>query len=243
MYDRFKDKKVHYEYDFFSLCIPHYNKLQKIVADMILKYISSNFDKKDKIQLLDLWVWTWLWLQYVTSVLNNNNINYSIDAVDNNSKMLQLLKTKITLNKIVWNISLIESDAFTYLSERMNQYHFIYSWWMIHNFLQKDKSKIHKLIYQTLKEKWCFINVDKIALDSSRQQQKNLERQIQKFDLLTKYWKKDLRAERIEHYNEDEYDNRRMEEKSMIKKLRTIWFKNIEILHRHHLEAILQCNK
>lgn len=236
-YHRFKNDITNTDYDIFPNAVPHYEKLQKVMAQKIYEHVKKSSTKE--IRIADLWTWSWIWLQQVSTLLEKHWYSVHYDAIDNDENILNSLKKKVENKTITWNIDIYNADVFEFLQNNHNTYDVIFSWRLIHNFLQNQKSIVHQHIFNALRSWWLFINLDKIAADSQSIQSERLIRQLQQFEIFKSLWRNDLYEEWTEHYKQDEQADRLMKKTPLIKQLTKTWFTSVSITEREKLEAIV----
>jgi len=109
----------------------------------------------------------------------------------------------------------------------------------MHNFPRPDKKKLFEKTYERLSTQGTFIMMDKVYVDKEEEREKSLKMQLERY----RYLSPDLKKEITDHEILDASDEYRMDELSTIETLKTIGFKNIQIIDRVERDVILIAEK
>lgn len=223
------------EYALFSLACPHFDTLQETIK----KEISQKYDcsKKEIIRVLEIGCGS----GYTTKKILSADKRITILAIDNEQVMLgqanELLHSYVENKKL----KLIHEDALNYLREIPSQsIDTVVSAFTLHNFKREYRNNVLTEIYRILTEEGLFINGDKYALDNKFKHKQNLEWQLKQFEKkFSEVNRPDLISEWTKHYLEDDKSEVIMTESNFKNELTKIGFKNIKLVYREKMEAIL----
>jgi len=223
------------EYALFSLACPHFDTLQETIKKEITKKYESS--EKEIIQVLEIGCGS----GYTTKKILSADKRITVLAIDNEQVMLsqanELLYSYVENKKL----KLIQGDALNYLRELPSQsMNAVVSAFTLHNFRKEYRNKVLTEIYRILTEEGLFINGDKYALDNKFKHKQNLEWQLKQFEKkFSEINRPDLISEWIKHYLEDDKSEVIMRESDSKKELTKIGFKNINLVYREKMEAVL----
>jgi len=229
MINRFSGE-IWIKYSLFKKVCPHYIELHNIVLNKI-KSETRGIIKND-IKIIEAGWWDW----YTTKVILDSDSRITVFSIDNDEKMTKILKKNFWKNT---RVKILFDDILSFLQkQKTNSFDAFVSGFTLHNFNYKYRKLVLIEIYRVIRSGWFFINADKYAISNVSEHRKNLDWQLNKFklfdnDLLEKEW--------IKHYIVDEKEDIIMFEKKKINDLKNIWFKNIKIIYRKKMEAIIFC--
>lgn len=227
------------EYELFKLACPHFEELENTIG----KVIKNSFQNKNlkEIKIVEIGCGP----GYTTLIILDSNKRTKIIAVDNESKMIkqakEILKKFIDSNRV----KLIKADALEFLKKQnSDSFDIFVSGFTLHNFPTKFRDRVIKEIYRVLKSEGIFVNADKYALNDRQKHKKSLNWQLQQFkNEYTKINRLDLIKEWTNHYLEDDQPKIIMEESDSIKSMSKIGFKEIKIVFRKQMDAVLFAKK
>ena len=231
--------KIGEEYELFRLACPHFQELE----DTLGRIIREQFQDKsfEEIKVLEIGCGS----GYTTLIILNSNNRTRIVAVDNESVMIE--QAKEILNEFVENnrVELIEGDALEFLKKQdSDSFEVFASGFTLHNFTKNYRGKVIKEIYRVLKPEGIFVNADKYAIDDESKHKQSLNWQLQQFKReYSKINRPDLIKEWISHYLEDNKPEVIMKESESIKSMSKIGFRDIKIVFRKQMEAVLFAEK
>jgi tRNA (cmo5U34)-methyltransferase len=182
---------------------------------------------------------------YSTEQILKQNKTSFIYAIDNEKIMIS--KAKVYLDKYLKNkqVKLVYADALEYIKgSKNNSFDMIFSCQVLHNLDSKYRSKLFTEIYNKLKPRGLFIDIDKIQKNDVKEQLKDIKFDLRK--LITRLYilkKKDLIINWVFHYLEDNLPNVILLKKDFFKELKKNKFKNIKIIERIGTTAILTAKK
>ena len=231
--------KIGEEYELFKLACPYFQELEETLG----RIIREQFQDKsfEEIKVLEIGCGS----GYTTLIILNSNNRTRIVAVDNESVMIE--QAKEILNEFVENnrVELIEGDALEFLKKQdSDSFEVFASGFTLHNFTKNYRKKVIKEIYRVLKPEGIFVNADKYAIDDESKHKQSLNWQLQQFKIeYSKINRPDLIKEWISHYLEDNKPEVIMKESESIKSMSKIGFRDIKIVFRKQMEAVLFAEK
>jgi tRNA (cmo5U34)-methyltransferase len=235
------------EYDLWAKAVPHYEQMQEQLARYLALFLS--WDER-KWSIYDSCKELWCGTGYTTKkiienlkYLNNNSTN--LYAIDNEDIMLQQAEMNLETVISPWRVCLVKADILQYLQWIESQSsRSIASAMTIHNLDVSYRSKVLEKIYDWLVRWWLFINADKYALDNSYEHQASLWRQLEQFQKVAREENNPaFLKERTDHYLRDNELDLLMKQQEAIDEMKRIWFKDIQIIFREQMEAILVARK
>ena len=227
------------EFDLSAIAIPHRQEMHELIGSVI----QDEFKDKDVklIEILEIGFGT----GFTTKIIAESDNRVKVFAIDNEVKMLRQAESILAPLIQEDKINLIHEDALRFLEQQdSGSYDVFVSSATLHNFEQKYRQKILEEIHRVLKPKGLFINADKYALDDENQHKESLNWQLQEFkNKLSPLNRQDLVGEWTQHYLDDDKPERIMKELKSIELMKSLGFKDIEIIFRKHMEAILIARK
>ena len=219
------------EYDFFRRAIPHYDKMQQIVAKTIA---SAGCEK-----ILEIGTG----VGDTTLALLETNKRAYITSIDNEPQMLQQAQRLLASYIENGRLTLVKADALSYIrctpSDSIDG---VASAFTIHNFSRGYREVLFDEIFHSLKSGGVFVNGDKYAQDGidyaiSFDAEMSLLRQM-----ASKINRQELFEEWHKHYLEDEHPDVIMREKNSLDLLKRIGF-SVKIVYRELMEAVICAQK
>ena len=236
--DRFRGKAGE-EYALFRLACPHFDELEQTIS----RAIHENFKDKplDEIRTLELGCGP----GYTTSFILDADRRTKVTAVDNERIMISQAQKNLQEFTEKERVVLVEQDALEFLKwQQSSSFDVFASGFTLHNFLEEFRNEVIREIYRVLKPEGLFINADKYALDNTLTHKETLAWQLGEFSRkYTEIDRPDLADIRIRHYLEDNQDTVIMKEWASLSFMQDIGFRNMEILFRKQMEAVLSAMK
>lgn len=219
------------EYELFKLACPHYDVLQKTLAEEILKSVNDR-----KAEALELGCGP----GYTTYEVLRKVPNIRITSVDNESTMIK--KAKYVLSEFIKEskVQLIEQDALEYLkNQKKNSFDVFFSAFTLHNLKKDYREELLKELHRVLKDKGIFVNADKYANNDPSEHLDDLNWQINNFNVYDKGGRADLKEVWTKHYKEDNKEEIIMIEDEAMKQMKEIGYEGIKKVFREKMEAII----
>jgi tRNA (cmo5U34)-methyltransferase len=238
-----EDKRFHgkagEEYDLFKLACPHFEELENTLG----KIIKEQFQDKNnsEIKVIEIGCGP----GFTTLIILDSDERTKIVAVDNELVMIkqaqEILKDPINSERV----QLVENDALEFLKKQSSDSFDVFaSGFTLHNLPKNFREEIIKEVYRVLKPEGIFVNADKYALDDESEHKQSLNWQLQQFkEKYSQINRPDLIEEWTNHYLEDEKPTVIMKESEAMKSMSKIGFKNIKIVFREQMDAVLFAEK
>ena len=238
-----EDKRFHgkagEEYELFKLVCPHFKELENALGKTVKEQFQDNELKEIKVIEIGCGP------GYTTLIILESDDRTKIVAVDNEPVMIEqakeILKDFINNNRV----ELIEADALEFLKKQSSDSFDVFaSGFTLHNFPKEVREKVIKEIYRVLKPEGVFVNADKYALDNESEHKQSLNWQLQQFkEKYSQIKRPDLIQEWTSHYLEDDKPRMIMKESESMKSMSKIGFKDIKIVFRKQMDAVLLAKK
>ena len=164
----------------------------------------------------------------------------SIVAVDNEPLMIQKIQQRFNQFQDNEILSIIQADILSFLKMCSSEsFDFIISGFTLHNMLASYRFDVLKEVYRVLRSGGKLLDADKIAQRGGSHTQAR-ERQINRFiEVLGSAKRWDLLEKTILHYMTDDEPNRiRYEDEATVELLK-IGFKDVKLLNRQDMDAII----
>lgn len=239
MMDKRFQGKTGKEFDLSAIAIPHRQEMQELIGATIQKEFKNK--SINQIKVLEIGFGT----GFTTQILAKSDKRVNVFAIDNEIKMLKQAESNLAPLIQEDKIKLIHNDALAFLVEQdSNSYDVFASSETLHNFEHEYRQKILKEIYRILKPNGFFINADKYALDDENKHKESLNWQLREFqNKLAPLGREDLIKEWTKHYLDDDKPERIMKESKSIELMKALGFKDVGIIFRKQMEAILIARK
>lgn len=238
-YDRFSGVLGKY-YNLRSLAMPYHEKFQDTVKETLARFAGEHPDLPE-LKVLEVGTGTGL-----TSVrILEADPRIKLATVDVDANLIE--KAKQVLSDMLERIEFINRDILSVLQEMEDQsIDAMASALAIHNFPSDYREQMMKELARVLKSGGLFVNADKYALDDSEAHAKSLKEQIDSFDMFDKMDISEvdipaLKQGWIKHYQDDE--RTKITEHEQIKMLEDIGFKDIKVIFRESMEAVITAIK
>lgn len=225
------------EYNLRAKAVPHHHRMQQQLAQELSKLLEGVYHR----DVIELWCGTW----YTTRALLHTDPTIRVFAVDNEPIMLQQAKNTLANELGLKRVVLVEADILKYVHhQETGTLTSIVSAMTIHNFDKAYRSAVLQRIYADLDWDGIFINADKYALDDPQAHQATLDWQIEQFEhVAEEYHIPAFAQEWTEHYLRDNEPDLLMKQQEAIDEMEKIGFKDIQIIFREQMEAILVARK
>ena len=144
------------EYELFPLCVPHHAEFQSTIANLVLeKSLAINVQWNKSLRILEIWSWTGITTRAVLNVLNNTNLDYTIDCIDNDDLMIDQRNNSVDDA----HVQIIHADINQYLDSIVGKYDIVYSSFVIHNFEKGYRELFFEKLLSVICSWWYFINL------------------------------------------------------------------------------------
>jgi len=234
-----EDKRFHgkagEEYNLFKLACPHFEELENTLG----KIIKEQFQDKNnsEIKVLEIGCGP----GFTTLIILDSDERTKIVAVDNEPVMIEQAKEILKESIDSKRVQLVEDDALEFLKKRSSDSFDVFaSGFTLHNLPKDFREEIIKEVYRVLKPEGIFVNADKYAHDDESEHKQSLNWQLQQFkEKYSQINRPDLTEEWTNHYLEDEKPAVIMKESEAMKSMSKIGFKDIKIVLRKQMNAVL----
>ncbi len=167
--------------------------------------------------------------------------NLKITCVDNEKKMTEQFCKNFKKEISEGKINLVFGDALEIINKiESKKFDAVVSALTIHNFDKEYRHDFLKEVFRILKKRGLFINADKYAHDDTREHERAIKWQWQKY---AEVFDKKLAEEWIKHDKEDEKSEKIMKEPESILALKNIGFSEIKIIYRKNMHAVIKAKK
>lgn len=226
--------KVGLEYGLALKSRPHFERLQRKIAEFIYRNSNAKFNALE----------VGGGYGYTTFYVLKRNSHLKVISLDNERKMIK--QSKIFLKDYIAakRVKLVYSDALKFLKKtNSNTFDIFFSGFTLHNIEKHERKEILKEIYRVLKNRGLFINGDKYANNNRKIHARDLNWQLKQFEVYDKIRRSDLKKEWTNHYLRDEEPDLLMKEGEAKSQMKQIGFKKIRIIFRKHMDLILVAEK
>ncbi len=177
-------------------------------------------------------------------ILKSRN-DIRLSAIDNEYQMVEGAKRYLAKWDDTPKLKIIEDDALDFLRKLENEsIDIVASVLTLHNFKKSYRDTLLIEIERVLKKKGIFVNADKYALDDPEEHNKSLHSELERFfDTFSQLKKYEVLREWVLHHIEDQSPIRVMSERVSIEQLRGLRFKNVDIIYRNIMIAVLVAQK
>jgi ubiquinone/menaquinone biosynthesis C-methylase UbiE len=221
------------DYELFVEAFPHYEILQRKIISSIDRKVDDVFN------VLEVGVGPGITTNYFFNYFKNAKIL----CVDNEIDMV--MQSKKNLLNFKHRVEIIYMDALTFLKSLEScSIDVFFSGFTLHNFDKNYRHEFLKEVYRVLSTCGQFVNGDKYALDDVSMRVEAFNWSIGRFlKVFGSYGKNSLCYDWIVHYGEDEKLNRIMIQSEAIEEMRLIGFKDLKLIYREKMEAIISAKK
>ncbi|HIH11617.1 TPA: class I SAM-dependent methyltransferase [Candidatus Woesearchaeota archaeon] len=176
-----------------------------------------------------------------TEYILRQNPKLKIIAIDRDQRMIDRLKENLPEFVKTRRLIPLTIDIFKYiLTLDDSSIDGIASSWTIHNFSQKQRTKLLHAIYRVLKPNGIFVNMDKYVLDNPQDEQRSFDEVVKR---LKEIPQPEVAAAAIQHEQEDREVDIIMKEKESLSEMAKMGFKNVQIHIRIGREVVVSCLK
>ena len=226
--------KISEKYSLYGMGSPHHDEFEEKIAEIV-----GEFSKKindEKIRLIELGCGD----GSTTICLVNADQRIVVDTIENEPSMVEQAKHNLKEFIEKGKVKIIYADVVEYLQKLENSsVDIIASGLVIHNLTGVHRTELMNEVSRVLKSGGLFVNGDKIAQSDYEKHQEDLWNQIQAYDLYLKHGLPELRKEWILHCIEDEKEDRIMYDDVEVERLKDLGFKDVKIIFRHWMDAII----
>lgn len=229
--------KAGQEYKLLLRTIPYYGQFEGMIDKAIKKHFKKSLQKK--LTVVEIGTGTGI----TTKKILDADKRTLVISIDNEPVMAN--QARINLAKYHKRVKFIINDALKFLKTMPeNSFDCISSAATIHNFDRKYRLNLLKNCYRVLKRGGLFVNADKYAYDNKREFQKTLDWQTEMYyKEFSKIKRPDLIKEWVKHEDFDKKSNILMCQNKSIGQMKKIGFKNVKIIYRKHMHAVLVAEK
>lgn len=183
------------EYQLFQLAVPHHERLQNIVKEVL----SNHFNDRLGGTVVEIGTGN----GYTLSKVLDAHPKIKVIAIDNESTTLSQAEEAFSdqRERIFFRLE----DALRVVSGLSdNSVDAVASAYTIHNLHPEYRSNLFREIARVLKKDGVFVNADKYAYDDAEKQKAALKTQLEAFSVYDERGADGLRREWTQHYIEDE---------------------------------------
>ena len=166
-------------------------------------------------------------------------------AIDNEPTMLSQARSTLAQWLDTGRLSLIEADAVAAVAGMPSEsVDIVASVETLHNFLRSHRSKLIRETFRILRPNGLFLNGDRYALGDVHAHQEFMQREARNIvQVLSSLGRVDLLEEWIAHLFSDENPERVMREAAALTEMREVGFRDIQIVLRHEISAVVRAVK
>jgi len=232
-------KKISEEINFFKKVCPHFDELQETVGKIIKKQFENS--KLKVIDILEIGCGA----GNTTKELLECDKRICVVAIDVDNNALNYSRTMLRDFVKKKRVIFLKKDALRFLKScKDSSFDVFASVFTLHNFNREYRREIIREIYRVLKIGGLFINGDKYAKDDLAKQERIFNWQIRQFrKTYNGKNQSDLGDKWIKHYLKDENEEVIMRERNAISLMKSLGFKDINIIYRKGMESILISKK
>ena len=229
--------KAGQEYKLLLRTIPYYGQFEGMVGQAIKAHFKNS--SQNKLIIIEIGTGTGITIKKILDA----DKRIKVISIDNEPVMSGQARTNLA--KYNKRVKFIINDALKFLKTMPeNSFDGVASAVTIHNFERQYRLNLLKNCYRVLKRGGLFVNADKYAYDNKKEFQKTLDWQTEQYyKEFSKIKRPDLIQEWVEHENFDKKPNIIMRQTESISQMKKIGFKNIKIIYRKHMHAVLVAEK
>lgn len=218
------------DYNLFNKAVPHHDEFQDKIGEIIKEYSKSL--KAETLMVVEGGSGTGL----TTLRILNADERIKVLGIDNEEKTIS--QAQQILEDYRGRVQLQKSDLIEALYTIPDRTVDIFaSAWVLHNLVPSYRATLFPEIARILKSGGLFVNGDKCAQNDKDEHQRDLQRQLEAFNVFDELGRTDLKEKWIEHYHEDEKIKLTEEEQTLA--LGNLGFTNISVAYRNGMEAII----
>ena len=226
--------KISEKYSLYGMGSPHHDEFEEKIAEIVGEFSKKITD--EKIRLIELGCGD----GSTTIRLMNADQRIVIDTIENEPSMIEQAKNNLKEFIEKGKVKIIYADVVEYLQKLENSsVDIIASGLVIHNLTGVQRTELMNEVSRVLKSGGLFVNGDKIAQSDYEKHQEDLWNQIRAYDLYLKHGLPELRKGWILHCIEDEKEDRIMYDNVEVERLKDLGFKDVKIIFRHWMDAII----
>lgn len=220
------------EYSLFQIAIPHHDELQDTLAEQVAQYSRNH---GGPLTMLEIGCGTGITTERILRACPQAHVI----AIDPDAQML--IQAKVALREFQGRVEFVQGTALEVLSTVHKQVNVVASAYTLHNLMPAERSKTLSAISKVLKTGGLFVNADKYAQDDKTLHSLDLQTQLRAFDAFIRIGRDDLKKEWTEHYLEDE--THPIFESVEKTELASVGFRNVKIVYRQGMEAVIVAQK
>ena len=225
------------EYDMLQLICPAATEMSRLVGDAVRAYPNTT----QPLQIVELGGGTGI----TTLALLTAKDDLVVFSVDNEPTMQEQAKQRLQQWVTDGRLRFCGDDALTALQPLADDsVDIIASAYTLHNFLNSYREQVIKEIFRVLKPNGHFINGDRYGLNNIRQHTRAVQEEVSHyFKVLTPLKRSDLLEQWIVHLFNDESEDHVMREAVAVQQLHDSGFLNVNVSHRHAINALVTAIK
>ena len=218
---------------------PNYSELHEVLADLIEAYRAS-YTRKE-VLALEIGCGSGI----TTSYILGSREDLVLEAIDSEPKMIRKITGNLNPSIQEGRLRVKEADALEHLRTIYDDYFdLVVSGFTLHNLLSGYRNELVRQIYRCLKPNGLFINADKYAPDDDELRFAELGTQLNRFfEALLPLGKEELLVEWVLHNVADQAPERVMREGEALAEMFEAGFREVKVLYRHGLEAVVKGEK
>jgi len=224
------------DYPLWRLARPFLSEVHGVVTEELTKFTA---DRPAPVRGLDIGVGDGA----ITKLLLVNP-KLEMVGVDNEPKMIAQAQEVLQSAVEGGRLKIVLDDALSFLAGLpAGSIDIAASGYVLHNVPEDYRDRVYGEIFRVLAPCGLFVNADKYA-QSGQAHREALRWQLGLFfDVLVPRQQYDLLRDWVLHYVEDEAPGRIMQETDAIARLKGLGFKDVEIVYRQHMDAVLVARK
>jgi tRNA (cmo5U34)-methyltransferase len=237
-YDAMFSGVIGQDYDLLKLISPIATEMSRLVGVAASKYAEQ---AAESLTVVELGGGTGI----TTLSLLTSSDKLNILSVDNEPVMQEQAKTNLHEWVAKGKLAFCADDALTALTNIATaSVDLVVSAYTLHNFLDTYRNEVLHEIFRVLKPGGQFINGDRYGLDDISEHTRTIQREVSSyFKTLIQINKLDVLEHWMVHLFSDESENRVMRKSVALQQLRDIGFFNINLSHRHEVNALVTATK